>query len=281
MDGGMWEHPATQANVTILAERGAGILGPAEGHLASGQKGPGRMLEPEDLFRRLRLSLSRGGPLSGRKIFVTAGGTQEPVDPVRVITNRSSGKQGYALAQAALDLGAEVTLISAPTALDPPAGARQIDAATAGDMLDAVLEAAADADALLMAAAVADFRPLAPAQDKLKRREGIPEVRLEAAPDILTAVAQMKTKAGCPRVTVGFAAESRDLIENAREKLSLKKVDLIAANDITAPDSGFSVDTNQVTLLFADGRVEALPQMSKDAVARRILDEVVELLRRS
>jgi phosphopantothenoylcysteine decarboxylase/phosphopantothenate--cysteine ligase len=148
-------------------------------------------------------------------------------------------------------------------------------------MLDAVLEAAADADALLMAAAVADFRPLAPAQDKLKRREGIPEVRLEAAPDILTAVAQMKTKAGCPRVTVGFAAESRDLIENAREKLSLKKVDLIAANDITAPDSGFSVDTNQVTLLFADGRVEALPQMSKDAVARRILDEVVELLRRS
>jgi phosphopantothenoylcysteine decarboxylase/phosphopantothenate--cysteine ligase len=282
MDGGMWEHPATQANVRILAERGVSILGPSEGHLASGQSGIGRMLEPADLFGHLRLALAQGGPLAGRRIVVTAGGTQEPVDPVRVITNRSSGKQGYALARAALDLGAQVTLISAPTALEPPAGARLIETATAGEMLDAVREAVAGgADALLMAAAVADFRLAAPSQDKLKRRQGIPEIRLENAPDILAEVGRLRSETGYPRLVVGFAAESQDLIENAREKLSQKNLDLIAANDVTAPESGFSVDTNQITLLFADGRVEPLPVMSKDGAARRILDEVVAMLGRN
>jgi phosphopantothenoylcysteine decarboxylase/phosphopantothenate--cysteine ligase len=236
------------------------------------------MLEPAALFDHLRLALAKDGPLAGRKLVVTAGGTQEPVDPVRTLTNRSSGKQGFALARAALDLGADVILISAPTHLEIPTGVRYVEAATASAMLEAVVEAVSDAAALLMAAAVADFRPLDPSQDKIKRRKGIPEILLEATDDILEAVADQKTKTGHPIVTVGFAAESQDLADNAQEKLIGKQLDLIAANDITAPDAGFSVDTNRVTLLFADGRRATLPKMSKDEVARNILAEVNSML---
>ncbi|MDD5468640.1 MAG: bifunctional phosphopantothenoylcysteine decarboxylase/phosphopantothenate--cysteine ligase CoaBC [Anaerolineales bacterium] len=278
MDGGMYSHPATQANLDVLRSRGAIVVGPAGGHLASGLTGLGRMAEPGEILGRIRLALSRGGALQRRKVVVTAGGTTEPIDLVRALTNRSSGKQGYALAQAALDLGAEVTLISAPTSLPVPAGAQLVAVTTAQEMLGAVLEAIPQADALLMAAAVADFRPTSPVSQKLKKSGGVPQITLELAPDILSAVAHIKAESGFPRVTVGFAAESQDLLDNARTKLSAKALDLIVANDISAADAGFSVDTNRVTLLDAEGNVEALPLLSKDEVARRILERIIPLM---
>lgn len=271
MDGGMYAHPATQANLEILRQRGAMVVGPAEGHLASGLSGIGRMVEPLELLGQVRLLLSRGGSLVGKKVVVTAGGTQEPIDPVRALTNRSSGKQGFALAQAALDMGAEVVLISAPSGLETPAGAQRVEVQTAQQMLDAVLAAIPLADALLMAAAVADFRPAQQAQNKIKKEGGIPELRLEATLDILLEVARLKAQAGWPRYTVGFAAETEDLLQNARIKLESKRLDLLVANDITALDAGFAVDTNRVSLLHPDGRVDELPLMSKDDVAQRVL----------
>ena len=278
MDGGMFAHPATQANLELLRRRGAIIVGPAEGRMASGLVGLGRMVEPLELLGHLRLILAQNGPLEGRKIIVTAGGTQEPMDAVRVIANRSSGKQGFALAQAALDLGAEVTLIAAPTSLPTPIGARRVDVLTAAEMQAAVIEVIPRADVLLMAAAVADFRPISPAGDKLKKAEGIPEIRLEYTPDILEAVAEIKDRLGFPRLTVGFAAESRDLLANAQAKLRAKRVDLIVANDISATDAGFAVDTNRVVLLDAGGGQESLPLMSKAEVAERVLARVVGML---
>src|SRR5512146_1983389 len=226
MDGGMLDHPATQANLDILLRRGAYIAGPAEGHLASGLLGKGRLLEPAELIGHIQIVLGRKGPLAAKKVVISAGGTQEPLDPVRVLTNKSSGKQGYALAQAAIDAGADVTLISAPSALTPPIGAHVVQVETARQMLEAVLRESSGAHALVMAAAVADFRPSRAAADKLKTRDGIPQVRLEATEDILKAVAGLKqaSRTGAlepgerpdafvpPHVVVGFAAESRDLL---------------------------------------------------------------------
>ncbi|MBN2547691.1 MAG: bifunctional phosphopantothenoylcysteine decarboxylase/phosphopantothenate--cysteine ligase CoaBC [Anaerolineales bacterium] len=275
MDGGMYLHPATQANLEILRQRNVTIIGPAEGHLASGLAGIGRMVEPQELLNQVRLIFSRNGPLRGHRLVITAAGTQEPIDPVRAITNRSSGKQGFALAQAALDLGAEVTLIAGPTSLGTPGGASRVDVRTAEDMLEAVLAAIPQATALLMAAAVADFRPIHPAGQKIKKEGGIPQIHLEQTPDILHLVAQMKAETGWPRYMVGFAAESQQLLENARQKLQAKRLDLIIANDISASDAGFEVDTNRVTLLYADGRAEALGLMSKEQVAEQILDRLV------
>ncbi len=278
MDGGMFAHPATQANLDLLRQRGATIIGPAAGHLASGLSGVGRMVEPLEVVGRLRQILSRQGPLAGRRVVVTAGGTQEAIDPVRVIANRSSGKQGFALAQAALDLGAEVTLVSGPTSLPTPAGAARVEVVSAQQMLEAVLAALPEADALVMAAAVADFRPAAPAANKIKKEGGVPLITLEHTPDVLRQVAQYKAQSGWPRVTVGFAAESQHLLENAAAKLQAKRLDLIVANDIGASDAGFGVDTNRVTLLYPDGRSEALPLMGKDAVAEEIMRRVVQRL---
>lgn len=278
MDGGMFAHPATQANLETLRRRGVTVVGPAEGHLASGMLGVGRMLEPTELLGHIRLALGRGGALHGCKIVVTAGGTQEAIDPVRVITNRSSGKQGFALAQAALDMGAEVCLIAASNGLPAPVGASRVDVRSVQEMLDAVLAAIPQADALIMAAAPADFRPAAPAGRKLKKAAGIPEIKLEFAPDILGVVAAKKAEQGRPRVVVGFAAESQDLLENARSKLEAKRLDIIAANDVSATDAGFGVDTNRVTLLYAGGRVEPLPLMTKAQVAEAVLERVAGLL---
>jgi phosphopantothenoylcysteine decarboxylase/phosphopantothenate--cysteine ligase len=280
MDGGMWSHPATQANLAALQARGALVAGPAEGHLASGLSGPGRMLEPSELLGHIRLALGHAGRLAGKRVLVTAGGTQEPLDPVRVLTNRSSGKQGFAVAQAALDAGAQVTLIHTPTtsALTPPVGAKLIRVETAREMLAAVLAEGRHADALVMAAAVADFTPARAASSKLKRRDGLPEITLELAPDVLAAVAAARSGGSGPRVTVGFAAETRDLLENADEKLHAKKLDMIAANDISAPDAGFGGNTNRVTLLFADGRREPLPLMRKAEVAEAIIEHLAALL---
>ncbi len=278
MDGGMYDHPATQENIETLKKRGVTFIGPAEGHLASGLSGVGRMLETAEIIGHIRVLLGREGPLAGKKIVITAGGTQEPLDPVRVLTNRSSGRQGYALAQVALDMGAQVTLITTPTALTPPVGARLVRVETAKQMLDAVLVESADSDALIMAAAVADFRPKDMAKDKIKKEGGIPHIELEATEDILKTVAKQRAETKCPRVVVGFAAESRDLLENASHKLKSKGLDLIAANDISAGDAGFAVETNRVTLLFADGRKEPLALMGKSEVAEVILGGVSKLL---
>lgn len=276
MDAGMYEHAATQANLEMLRSRGAIVIGPAHGRMASGLVGPGRMVEPAELLGHIRLALGRQGPLAGRQVVVTAGGTQEPLDPVRALMNHSSGKQGYALAQAALDRGAQLTLISAPTALAAPIGAELVSVKTAAEMGRALLPAAARADVLLMAAAVADFRPAQPAEQKHKRGRGTPKIELEPTEDLLAQVIAQRGSGGRPHVVVGFAAESQDLVANARAKLESKGLSLVVANDITA---GFGADTNQVTLLDPGGRVETLPLMSKAEVANVVLDWVVELLR--
>ncbi len=278
MDGGMFDHPATQENVAKLRERGAVIVGPAEGHLASGLSGKGRMVEPFEILGNVRLLLGRNGKLAGKKVVVTAGGTQEPLDPVRVLTNHSSGKQGYAIAESALASGADVVLVTAPTALPAPVGACVVRVQSAEDMLNAVLEECEDADALVMAAAAADFRPKNIAKDKLKKRDGIPQITLEAAPDILKTVAGQRSGMKRLKVVAGFAAESQSLLENASEKLKSKNLDFIAANDISAKDAGFEVETNRVTLLFADESREALPLMSKSEVAERIVEHISRLL---
>ena len=276
MDAGMYAHPATAANVEILRARGAVFVGPAAGHLASGLVGVGRMAEPAEILDTARLALAQFGPLTGKHIVITAGGTQEPIDPVRVITNRSSGKQGYAVARAALDAGAAVTLITAPTSLVPPLGCRVVPVKTAAEMQAAVLAETAQADALVMAAAVADFRPAQASSEKIKKEKTVPQIHLERTADILADVAERRAQSGYPRRVVGFAAESQDLLQNAQSKLTRKRLDLIVANDITAPDAGFEVETNRVTLLFADGRTETLPLQQKTEVARRIVDALVE-----
>ncbi|MCG2786104.1 MAG: bifunctional phosphopantothenoylcysteine decarboxylase/phosphopantothenate--cysteine ligase CoaBC [Anaerolineae bacterium] len=279
MDGGMFAHPATQENVRILTERGVTFVGPAPGHLASGLVGVGRMSEPLEILGMARVTLGRKlGPLRGKRLVITAGGSLEPIDPVRVISNRSSGKQGYALAQAALEMGAKVTLISHPTALTAPVGVDLVSVETVQQMLEAVTSAIRAADGLIMAAAVADFRVKKVSENKLKKRDGIPQIELEAAPDVLAAVASLRGDVSRLKVVVGFAAESRDLLENAQSKLISKKLDLIAANDISAVDAGFAVETNRVSLLFADGRREELPLLSKDEVAEHILTRVTEFL---
>jgi len=273
MDAGMFEHPATQANMATLRERGVTIAGPVEGRMASGLSGLGRMTEPEEIIGSIRLVLGKGGPLAERKVVVTAGGTQEPLDPVRVLANRSSGKQGFALAQAALDRGAEVTLISAPSHEITPIGAVRIEVQTADEMSSAVLAAVEDSDVLIMAAAVADFRPQTVSEKKIKRAGGVPEVKLEPTDDILAQVSNQR-----PLVVVGFAAESDDLIQNATGKLKDKQLDLIVANDITAGDAGFGAETNRVTLIGTEGDSEQLPLMAKSKVAEAVMDRIEKLL---
>ena len=276
MDGGMFDAPATQENIATLSRRGVTIIGPAEGHLASGLSGKGRLIEPSDILGHTRKALGKNGSLAGKKLVITAGGTQEAIDPVRIITNHSSGKQGYALAQAALDAGAEVCLITTPTGLIPPIGAQVIKVKSAQDMLDAVMNE--NADALIMAAAAADFRPKHVARDKMNKRDGIPQIELEAAPDILKTVSSSQLSVKRFKVIVGFAAESRDLLDNAAEKLKSKGLDFIAANDISAKDAGFEVETNRVALLFANGAKEVLPLMSKTEVAEKIIEHTSKLL---
>ena len=278
MDGGMYDHPATQENLDTLRKRGARIIEPAEGHLASGLTGKGRLPETNELIGHIRLLLGRDGRLAQRNVIVTAGGTQEPLDPVRVLTNHSSGKQGYAIAQAAVDAGAQVTLITAPSALKPPVGARVIQTQTARQMLDAVLQESAGSHALIMAAAVADVRPKTSAKDKIKKEGCAPQIELEATDDILKAVSSHNGGKTRPQVVVGFAAESRDLLENASNKLKSKGLDMIAANDISAGDAGFAVETNRITLLFADGREESLALMSKTDAAEILIERVAGLL---
>ena len=273
MDGWMFENPATQENLETLRRRGATIIGPESGHLASGLRGMGRMSEPAFIVDSLRAVLGRRGDMAGRAIVVSAGGTQEPIDPVRVITNRSSGKMGYAIAQAARDRGARVTLVSAPTSLPEPAGVDVRQVATVAQMREAVLAACEGADALIMAAAVSDYRPADVASQKIKKGaddDGL-TLRLVKNEDFF-----LEVPAGVLRV--GFAAESEDLLGNARAKLESKGLALIAANDITQEDSGFNVDTNRVVIIGQDGLEDALPLLSKYEVGHRLLDRVLEAL---
>lgn len=278
MDVQMYENPITQDNLAMLRARGFTIVGPGYGRLASGLMGMGRLAEMEEILGTLRLVMGRTGDLAGRRIVVSAGGTQEPIDPVRHITNRSSGKMGYALAEAARDRGAEVVLVSAPTHLPAPVGAKLVPVRTAQEMQSAVMEALRDADALIMAAAVTDYRLGAAASQKIKRSGGGLTLELVENPDILAEAASLRPSPGRRPILVGFAAESEELIANARAKLERKGIDLMVANDITAADAGFGADDNRVVLLEASGEATPLPLMSKHEVAHRVLDRVAALL---
>jgi phosphopantothenoylcysteine decarboxylase/phosphopantothenate--cysteine ligase len=274
METGMWEHPATQENVAVLVERGAAVVGPGEGRLASGRWGKGRLADGDEILGTIRMVLGRGGPLAGKRLVITAGSTREPLDPVRFLGNRSSGKMGYALAQAAVDLGARVTQVSGPTALKPPVGCARRDVERASEMLEVVLDAIDEADALIMAAAVADYRPERTAKAKIKKAGRDLTLRLVRTADILERVAAGRAEGRGPRLVVGFAAETEDLVANAREKMGRKCLDLVVTNDVSAADSGFEVDTNRVVLLDRDGNVEELPLLPKAEVAERILSWV-------
>ncbi len=275
MDGNMWEHPATQAHVDTLWSRGVEMVGPEEGRLASGQRGTGRMSEVDKIMGAVRKAAGASGDLAGKKIVISAGGTHEAIDPVRFIGNSSSGKMGFALAEAARDRGASVVLVAGPVALTDPYGIRVIRVRSAAEMRDVIMPESADADVLVMAAAVADYQASEPVGEKIKRegREGL-SLSLARTPDIL---AEVGTRAGL--VKVGFAAESSDLLANAAHKLNAKGLDLIAANDITATDAGFGTDNNRVVLLDTAGGKEELPLMTKYEVAWRILDRVTALVR--
>ena len=273
MDGHMYENPATQENLQKLASRGVTVAGPAEGHLASGLRGIGRLLEPSEIMCYLRLVLGRNGDLSGRKIVVSAGGTQEPIDPVRFISNRSSGKMGYAIAEAARDRGATAVIVAAPNQLPAPVGIRVVNVTTALEMRDATSQEVDGADALIMAAAVADWRPVKAAGEKLKKGDAKSwTIDLARTPDIVAGV----NADGL--IKVGFAAESSDLEANARAKLAPKGLHLIAANDITTQGSGFGSDENTVILIDRNGGVEELGLMSKYEVGHRILDRVAGMM---
>ena len=274
MDAGMYNHSATQANLNILRSRGLHIIGPDEGHLASGLVGPGRMSEPLDIIGYARWLLSRHNPLKGKKIIVTAGGTREAIDPVRFITNKSSGKQGYALAQAALDYGAEVTLISSTSHLIAPYGCSFISVETAEEMHNAVISEIDSADALIMSAAVADFKPQNYSHEKIKKEKGLECIELERTVDILAEVSKIKKSRRLDLKIIGFAAESENIKENAKKKISEKAMDMIVANDITDPQAGFAVDTNKVLIIFSDGSTEQLPLLSKGEVAEKIIQHL-------
>jgi phosphopantothenoylcysteine decarboxylase/phosphopantothenate--cysteine ligase len=232
------------------------------------------MVEPAEIVNTIRYYLSRANPLNGKKIIVTAGGTQEAFDPVRILMNYSSGKQGYALAQAALDTGSDVILISAPTSLTPPAGCTLIPVKSAEEMHAAVLKEIMDAQALIMAAAVADFRPKDIKTEKIKKDLGLDTIELEPTRDILKDVGEVKKTKKLDLKVIGFAAESKDLKVNAREKLNKKNMDMIVANDISDPQAGFRVDTNKVLLMYSDGSTEQLPMMSKNDVAEKVIQHL-------
>jgi len=271
MESNMYTNPVTQDNLARLKARGFTIIEPGTGHLASGGTGPGRLADIDRIIGTVHQELGKNGDLVGRHVVVTAGGTEEPIDPVRHIGNRSSGKMGYHIAEAARDRGAIVSLISAPVSLAGPVGVEIIRVRTAAQMKEAVTAQVARADVLIMAAAVADYRPERTADAKIKKGDGGLTLKLIRTPDILAEVQG-------DFIRVGFAAESEDLIDNARQKLAKKGLHLIVANDITELGSGFDVDTNKVTIIDRDGKPDSLPLMPKREVADRILDRVVALL---
>jgi phosphopantothenoylcysteine decarboxylase/phosphopantothenate--cysteine ligase len=278
MNVNMWEHPATQRNLAILRERGVHVVNPDEGYLACGMVGAGRLAATETIAKKVCEVLGLRHDLAGQTILVTAGPTCEDIDPVRFLTNRSSGKMGYALAEAANRRGAHVVLVSGPTDLKIPDGVDWVPVRATEEMHQAVRERAASANVVIMAAAVSDYRPAAQYDQKLKRNEGRLMLALEPTPDILAELGREKQQG---RVLVGFAAETNAVTENARGKLAHKGADMIVANDVTQEGAGFDADTNIVTIYSRDGREIPLPKMTKLEVANRILDGVLEIQKNS
>ena len=275
MNTGMYENAATQENIAKLQGRGVTVMPPAVGKLACGTSGAGRLPEPQEIVEFLSAFFAkREGDLCGLKVLVTAAGTREPIDPVRFVGNRSSGKMGYAVAQMAAERGAEVLLVSGPSALAIPANVKAIKVETTNEMLEACLEAYEAADIVIKAAAVADYRPRDVADQKIKKKtDDALTVVMDKNPDILKTLGAQKTH----QVLVGFAAETQNLLENARDKVVKKNLDMIVANDVTAAGAGFNADTNIVKFLFANGEVRSLEQMPKVDVANCILDEALKI----
>ena len=273
MNVNMWEHATVQENVARLRARGVHIIEPDEGYLACGWTGPGRLAKTETIVAKVREVLGLKRDLENETVLVTAGPTCEDLDPVRTLTNRSSGRMGYAIAEAAQRRGARVILVSGPTALEPPAAVEVENVRTTEEMRRAVRARLEEASIVIKAAAVVDFRPAQVAKQKIKRGRGPLTLALEPTPDLLEEI----TAARGDRLVVGFAAETENVVENARAKLRAKKLDLVVANDVTQNGAGFDVDTNIVTLLARDGQEVPLPKMTKQAVAHRILDQVVRL----
>ena len=274
MNVNMWENRATQENLAVLKSRGVRIVDPDEGYLACGMVGQGRLASFDSVMAVVSKVLGLAEDFKGQKVLVTAGPTEEPLDPVRYLSNRSSGKTGYAFAEAARRRGAEVVLVSGPARLEPPSGIALHRVRTAEEMAARVFENLADAGVVVMAAAVADFRPARVEPGKIKRGVAARVVELQPTEDILAGVARRRRP---DQIVVGFAAETENLLENARSKVMAKKLDLVVANDVTQPGAGFDVDTNIVTLVFPDGRAVPLERMSKLEVAGRVLDEVAAL----
>jgi len=271
----MWEHPATKANVAMLRARGVAFVGPEAGELAGGDHGIGRMAEPGNVLVAAEVLLARGRDLAGYRFIVTAGGTQEPIDPIRFIGNRSSGKMGFAVAAEAAARGASVTLVTGPTWLDEPAGVEVVRVRTAAEMREEVVCRFATADVVVKAAAVGDFRPSAPQSEKIKKDTAPPSIMLERTDDILAELGTRK--AG--QVLIGFSAETQDHLAGARKKLATKNLDYVVVNHVGGPDAGFEVDTNRVAILTADGAEEELPLQLKSQIARVICDRVADSLR--
>ncbi|HKN22666.1 MAG TPA: bifunctional phosphopantothenoylcysteine decarboxylase/phosphopantothenate--cysteine ligase CoaBC, partial [Terracidiphilus sp.] len=273
MNVNMWQHAATQENLAVLKARGVHVVDPDAGYLACGMTGPGRLAELDEILKAVQGIAQTKRDLAGETLLVTAGPTCEDIDPVRYITNRSSGKMGYAVAETGARRGAKVILIAGPTALAAPEGVERVDVRTAEEMLAAARKHFPACSLAVFAAAVADYRPAEPANSKIKRSKEALTIRLELNTDILATLAKEKGE----RIVVGFAAETEQVAENARKKLAQKSADLIVANDVTAEGAGFDHDTNMVTLFSRDGRDLPLPRMSKGEVAERILDEAVRL----
>ncbi len=274
MNHGMYHHPATQANLQCLKGRGVNFIGPANGFQACGTDGDGRMSEPAEIVEALNRYFVSRSRLKGKKVIVTAGGTQEPLDPVRYLGNDSSGRMGYAIAQAFQEAGAHTLLVSAPTHLEVPAGVEQIEVRTALQMREAVLEHYAGADVVVKSAAVADYRPAHPKMQKIKKNGENLTLELIPNPDILAELGKEKTH----QILVGFAAETENPIESGREKLKRKNADMLVVNDVTLPGAGFGSPTNIVTFLFPDGRRVDLPQLEKLEIGRQIVEEVENIL---
>jgi phosphopantothenoylcysteine decarboxylase/phosphopantothenate--cysteine ligase len=272
----MWEHPAVRENLTTLRRRGVHVVDPEVGRLAGGDEGAGRLADPARIVSAAAAVLATGD-LAGVRVLITAGGTREPLDPVRFVGNRSSGKMGHAVADAAAARGAAVTLVTTVERPTAPA-VEVVRVETADEMADAVLGRFAEADVVVMAAAVADFRPKASTEQKLKKHDGVPEIVLEPTPDILAAIGERKQP---HQLLVGFAAETEHVREHATAKLTAKRVDLMVANDVSAADAGFEVDTNRAILLYSSGSAEDIPLMPKAELAGLILDRIVERLRQA
>jgi len=274
MNSNMYAHPATQKNLDILVKRGLHIIPPGTGKLACGAEGPGRLAEPADIVAALEAFFIEGTQLSGIKVLVTAAGTIEPIDPVRYIGNRSSGRMGYALAEEAVARGAEVVLVSGPSALKPPSGLNQfVSVETAAEMREVVLREAETSRIVIKAAAVADYHPKHVSKQKIKKNDEELSIRLEKNPDILKELGQRRRP---EQILVGFAAETQNLLQYAREKIEKKNLDFIVANDVTKPGAGFNTTTNTVKIIARDGSIEEVPLMTKREIAKRIFDYVLQ-----